>query len=102
MKGLDILFTIMYNQAMGQTTQPKRQRNKIIINLYNSDGQTTMAEIARMFHISRQRVSQILLKYKAIRECQNCYHYKNGFCSCREAPDMIPSKNKCPDWIAKE
>mgnify|MGYP001614992344 CR=1 FL=1 len=27
--------------------------------------------------------------------CQNCYHYRAGYCACREVVDM---SNPCADW----
>lgn len=57
-----------------------------------------MTDLGKDFGISKERVRQILKRYKARRTCANCYHQRDGFCSCRELSDMVLTPNHCGDW----
>jgi predicted DNA-binding protein YlxM (UPF0122 family) len=81
------------------TRSKAQKRNREIIQLYNLNPNMSAAEIGRKFDLSRQRISSILRKYKAIRICENCYHFQEyQHCSCRSLQDICKVKNKCSDW----
>jgi hypothetical protein len=76
-----------------------RDRNQKIISYYLSDPKVNITEIAAIFGLKKQRVSKILKRYLAVRNCQNCYHFQEfKHCSCRIASDVVTTNNKCQDW----
>ncbi len=58
----DTLFTVQYK------IYQKKQRNQQILWCSQQNPHLTLAEIAEFFDISRQRVWQILKKYKILEE----------------------------------
>ena len=98
-KDIDILFTLFYNKAMKKLFGA-RGKSKYIIELYLSNPLLNIVEIAGMYGVSKQRVSYILRKYKAVRNCNNCYHFQEfKHCSCKEETDIVKTDNKCQDWL---
>jgi DNA-binding CsgD family transcriptional regulator len=78
----------------------KKERNRLILNLYSYNSTMSMAEIGRQLGISRQRVSKILKVYKSKRQCSNCYYFQEfGHCSIREQSEVVTATNKCSDWL---
>jgi hypothetical protein len=76
-----------------------RERNRYILQLYLTNTEMDMTDIAQMFGITKQRVSKILGKYKTVRNCSNCFYSQEfGHCSCRATEDIPKSDNKCTDW----
>ena len=73
-------------------------RNKLITENYLADPNLTIEKLADAFGLTTQRVSAILKRYRIVRLCSNCFHSNNGFCSCREAVDIVRTPNKCADW----
>jgi hypothetical protein len=75
------------------------QRNRKLVHLHNTDPKLTGADLGRKFNITRQRACTILRKYKSIRICENCDHFKEfNHCSCRNGNDIVLTPNKCYDW----
>ena len=80
------------------TKREKARRNKELIAYSRRYPDNTQEEIGRVFGLDKSRVCRIL-KYHT---CENCYHFKNYLCNCREASDIEPRLNKCRDWISYE
>ena len=73
----------------------------LAVIIRNNNPAMSQKEIAKMIGISKQRVSQILKKYKLTKICNNCFHYQGEYCSCRDAADVVMTPNKCTDWAPK-
>jgi predicted transcriptional regulator len=77
-----------------------KDRNKSLTLLYKTNPNITMAEIGKMFGITKQRVSFLIRRYKSQRNCENCLHYQEfKVCSCRDKSELVVTANKCPDWM---
>ena len=83
---------------MKYESNTKHLRNLTIIKLHRNSPELSLKDLGTLFRISKQRVCFILQRHN-LRHCSNCYHFRNGFCSCREVSDMV---DPCIDWYPKE
>lgn len=80
-----------------------QRRNRKIVQLYISKHELTATDLGIKFGLSRQRIGVILKKYRAMRFCENCYHFQEyKHCSCRAKSDVVKHINKCTDWQPAE